>query len=345
MDSAAPNGQPKPSPVEKFSGLMNLILSSVPENDRPDMSSLIEFFKDKVNPSSTNFVSSHKDRLQFSFFNLASLEWAYDNWTPRKDDILLIAYPKTGTTWILNILRQILYANNPEMMKLAKLLDHPVFAYMEFGNESKYELLDKIPLKPRIIVTHSEPDLINMKKFLEVGVKMVQCYRNPKDTMVSFLHMVRNSVSLARRQQYPENLPDEWDTFFTAIRNGKLPNAMKEGEWYPHWLQRWNVYSKYNNFHRLSYEDLKQNTLLQVNNLAKFLEVDLTEDQAKSIIEKTSFGSMKNNKSDPRNAFNFFRKGDVGDWTNYFTDEQSALVDQDVDKILKDTDIKFVYKL
>ena len=39
-----------------------------------------------------------------------------------------------GTTWTLNILRQILYANNPEMIKLAKLLDHPVFAYMEFGN-------------------------------------------------------------------------------------------------------------------------------------------------------------------------------------------------------------------
>ena len=33
----------------------------------------------------------------------------------------------------MNIVRQLMYFKDPEMLKIAQLIDFPVFAYLEFG--------------------------------------------------------------------------------------------------------------------------------------------------------------------------------------------------------------------
>jgi len=155
-----------------FQVLLEKMLSLIPEGEKPDIKPFLEWFANCVTPGTPNFVREYKGRKELNFFNLENLEWAYNNWAPRKGDVLLAIYPKTGTTWMMNIVRQLLYFRDPEMLKVAQLIDFPVFAYLEFGMRTKYEIIDKLPLKPRMLVTHMGPDDTNMKKFEEAGVKV-----------------------------------------------------------------------------------------------------------------------------------------------------------------------------
>ena len=80
---------------------------------------------------------------------------------------------------------------------------------------------------------------------------------------------------------------------------------------------------------------------------------DLTPSEISSIVEQTTFDAMKANpaanvswvKAFPNKGVTteFMRKGQVGDWRNYFTDEQSARVDEEVKKKLDGTGLEFVY--
>ena len=72
--------------------------------------------------------------------------------------------------------------------------------------------------------------------------------------------------------------------------------------------------------------------------IAKFLNKDITEEEAKRILEKASFKKMK---EDPlkncdwykdygvlKRKSQFLRKGTVGDWKNYFSEEQRQKFDE-----------------
>lgn len=85
-------------------------------------------------------------------------------------------------------------------------------------------------------------------------------------------------------------------------------------------------------YHR--YEDMKADETGTVQKIADFLEVPISEDRAKEIAELTTFNKMK---KDPtanfqwtkmlcNDGFDFIRKGVVGDYLNYFTEEQMERV-------------------
>jgi len=66
---------------------------------------------------------------------------------------------------------------------------------------------------------------------------------------------------------------------------------------------------------------------------------ELTDVQINQIIEYTNFDNMKKLKSFELNAhfkeeFSFFRKGQSGDWKNYFTEEMSKRYDEKTKKEL-----------
>lgn len=71
--------------------------------------------------------------------------------------------------------------------------------------------------------------------------------------------------------------------------------------------------------------------------MAKFLGKELSESQVESIVKWCSFDSMKQNKSINyewykeiglfRKDGHFFRKGEIGDWLNYFSKEDSLRLD------------------
>ena len=76
------------------------------------------------------------------------------------------------------------------------------------------------------------------------------------------------------------------------------------------------------------FQDLKRG----VAAIAKYLEKPLTDEQLDKIVELTTFKSMKHEMKDIEglndNISSFMRKGQAGDWKNYFTEEQNAYIDK-----------------
>ena len=114
------------------------------------------------------------------------------------------------------------------------------------------------------------------------------------------------------------------------------------------------------NYLFLTYEDMKKDHCGTVKNIAEFLGKKLRTDQIDDIVDFTSFKSMRDrpnakvmmseetdkNKSDKAKigSRGFFRKGEVGDWTNTMSVDQSKQIDQRVKDILEPIGLKFLYE-
>ncbi|XP_055006512.1 sulfotransferase 1C4-like [Boleophthalmus pectinirostris] len=95
----------------------------------------------------------------------------------------------------------------------------------------------------------------------------------------------------------------------------------------------------------------KENPRQEVERIMRYLDLSICDEVISQIVDLTSFESMKENPMSnyscvPPPAFDhsispFMRKGEVGDWRNHFTPEQSKMFDEDYKEKMKDVDIPF----
>ena len=102
----------------------------------------------------------------------------------------------------------------------------------------------------------------------------------------------------------------------------------------------------------LSFEQMKKDPKAAVTTLADYLDYKLSEDVVQKIVKQTEFDNMKLNPTannewmkeyHTEGATPFMRKGIVGDWRNFFTDEQSAKLDAMLREKLSGTGLVFDY--
>ena len=81
-----------------------------------------------------------------------------------------------------------------------------------------------------------------------------------------------------------------------------------------------------------------------------FLEKELTNEEVETVIKHTSFSNMKANPMTNGSRIpkiegetDFMRKGKVGDWKNYFTEEQNQKIDKWIQQKNKEHSIPFVF--
>ncbi|NWH60011.1 ST6B1 Sulfotransferase, partial [Geococcyx californianus] len=146
---------------------------------------------------------------------------------------------------------------------------------------------------------------------------IVLLIRNPKDLATSFYHF-SNAVS---------SLPsyETWNDFFDDFMTKKMAWGC-----YFEYLSEWNKYATDENVMPVTYEELKENRLLGVKNIAAFLGIPLTETELQDVVERSSFQSMKTNSQKTHGEFGYviFRKGTVCDWKNLFSEDQNEKMDK-----------------
>ena len=99
----------------------------------------------------------------------------------------------------------------------------------------------------------------------------------------------------------------------------------------------------------IKYEDMKENLRGAVETVAQFIGYHLTADVVESICEQTTFESMRNNDAANRSwmkdmlteGSTFMRKGEVGDWRNHFSEEQSTKLDREYSARITGTGLDF----
>ncbi|KAL7987492.1 hypothetical protein Chor_006411 [Crotalus horridus] len=216
---------------------------------------------------------------------------ALETMEARKDDMLVIAYPKCGTNWVFQILTEMVAAisSNKEL----PLPRHHLL--LEFGGPEKFlhllVLFQKMKEQPspRYYVTHLHYDNIP-KSFLENKVK------------------VGNQFHLA------------WNSYFD------------------HALA-WDKYMDEENIMIITYEELKENLLEGVKQIADFYQLPLSDEMIKSVADNATFQAMSSKYPEVMGQFAsvIFRKGEVGDWRTLFTEAQSKEMDAKFEACLAGT--------
>ncbi|KAL0836589.1 hypothetical protein Bca101_088478 [Brassica carinata] len=162
---------------------------------------------------------------------------------------------------------------------------------------------------------------------------------------------------------------DNGNTLFsTHIPYGLLPEAISKsgclslyGPYLDHVMSYWNAYQENpDQILFLKYETIRADTLPYVKRLAEFMGYGFTaEEEKKGVVEGVvnlcSFETLKNleaNKGEkdregtegrediPSNFYPkspYFRKGKVGDWSNYLTPEMAARIDGLMEERFKGT--------
>ncbi|KAM9326205.1 sulfotransferase 1C1-like [Gastrophryne carolinensis] len=227
------------------------------------------------------------------------------NFQARPDDVLIDTYPKSGTTWMQEIVDLIVHDGDEQICRRAPIYER--IPYFELCHLMKPDMdyVNALP-SPRYLKSHMPIQLLP-PSFLNQNCKIIYVARNAKDTLTSFYHFAHIL------QFHP------WPEPFTEYVQNFMRGNVGWGSWYDHVRGFWEAKDKYNILF-LFFEDLKMNRAREVRRVAQFLGKEISDELVEKIVHLTSFEYMKNNPmanySDfPNNILdqsnqNFMRKGE-----------------------------------
>nr|XP_039262718.1 amine sulfotransferase-like isoform X1 [Styela clava] len=298
---------------------------------------------DEVNQFMNNWKlkpQTWKNIRGIAAFSMDAAKYAYRNWEPRKGDVFIVTYPKCGTHWMYEVIKQIYFIRDSNWLdflspKSGGFLSKPI--YLDHGPKAKFEVMDHFT-RPRIFTTHLPEELVNFEKIVKNDAKVIYLYRNPKDMVTSYFHF---KSSYPSPPELAHLRTDNFDKFYKQLINGEMWTHVPEGEWYPYHIKSWLKHKNENCVKFLSYEDMKKDFHVVVKSICDFLEVERNETEIAEIVKRCSITYMR--KSNEGEEKMFYRKGDVGDWKNHFTVSQSEIMDDHLKIAMKDVDIEFQY--
>lgn len=248
----------------------------------------------------------------------------------RDDDVFLTSTMKTGTTWLKALALCIMQNHKPldshDILSIQN--PHSVVPTVEAVNYQTAALTFDVyddTAAPRLLHTHFPypvlPDSIKNSK-----AKIVYIARNPKDTVISMWHFFN---SWWRRNQEPVPLEKTVDDLCSGVH--------LYGPYFEHVVGYWEESKK--RPHKIlfiKFEDLKREPEKHVLRIAEFLGRPFgDEGEAAEVVRRCSLERLKkvevNEKGfvfkDAPNSI-FLRKGQVGDWKNYFTPEMEMKINE-----------------
>ncbi|KAJ9567428.1 hypothetical protein OSB04_003394 [Centaurea solstitialis] len=272
-----------------------------------------------------------------------------DHFRPQPTDIFLAAFMKCGTTW----LKALMFATVNRHRYTSS--DHPI---LRSGPHSLFPFLDThifldypvtnfdhLPA-PRLFATHIAHSLLPVAMTSpETACRFVYVCRDPKDAIVSKWHFMRK----LRSKELP---PVSFDEAFELFCNG----VSEYGPFWEHVLGYWKASQESpEKVLFLKYEDMKRDPAAEVRKLAAFMGRGFTAEEERGgvvdeIVKMCSFESLSNLEVNKGGGGGqkftakvvvenreFFRKGKVGDWENYLTEEMKDRIDAITGEKLKDS--------
>ncbi|XP_052081696.1 sulfotransferase 1B1-like [Mytilus californianus] len=248
----------------------------------------------------------------------------------RDDDILICTAPKTGTHWVHEIICMLVDHTTEYNSRAATLKIH-----LDFMTD--FQLLEA-ENRRRILHSHL-PWSFLPSKHIDKKAKVVYVNRNPKDRHVSQYNWLKEM----------NGVPPNW-TWKQYYEDVVINDTLLTG-WFNYTKEMTNAARNNKNVHGVLFEDLKLRPIETIKQLAEFLEVPFDDQFIAEVADKNVFQKLKDHKQDATVALSreyksvLFRKGEIGDWKNWFSVSQNEQFDVMYRKEMEGVEVDFTYEI
>ena len=263
------------------------------------------------------------------FISQADMDLIEKEFVVKDGDVFIVTYPRSGTTWTEQMVHLLVNKGEQGEQRLTDAV--PWLETLPHRPNSMIEFLEAMPQR-RLFTSHLPYPL--MPHIDNTSAKIVYVARNPKDVAIStYFH-----------NQSKGGYEGSWDEYFQLF----LYSDVGFGPYFDHVLPWWQASQKDKNILFLMYENMKHDHAGNVAKLASFLDIQTDSQLIETVVRLSSFQSMTSNETTnfdwiPQKADKpkHFRKGDIGDWRNHFSAEQSQQMDDLFMKKMKGSDLQF----
>ncbi|XP_053808435.1 LOW QUALITY PROTEIN: sulfotransferase 2B1-like [Vidua chalybeata] len=250
--------------------------------------------------------------------------------TFRPTDVLIATYPKSGTTWMQEILTLLFSLGDARPAKTIPNWERAPWLEQIYCREALRDTET-----PRLLTTHL-PAHVLAPALQRSKAKVIYVARNPKDVAVSFYHFHHLAKFL------PD--PSSFDAFLTQFLEG----TVHYGSWFDH-VKGWLGQRHLLDILYVTYEELHQDLRGTAQRLSSFLGCPLAPGTLAALEQHCSFSAMRDNAMANYSLIpaeimdhsqgRFMRKGVVGDWRSHFSPEQNALFNRRYQEEMGDTEL------
>ncbi|XP_075162306.1 sulfotransferase 1B1-like isoform X2 [Haematobia irritans] len=246
----------------------------------------------------------------------------------RPDDIFIVTYMKSGTTWMQETVWLLMNNLDFEKSKQIPLLERSPFLDKQgirpiYANAIEQS---KLLASPRVLQSHLSPNLLPCQIW-EFKTKIIYVARNCKDVIVSSYHFSKNIGHWCG-----DNLEEYVDDF--------INNKVIYGHFWTRVMEFWKMRDEPNILF-VTYEEMKRNLKGVISRLCEFLErPQLCCEDMEKLLKHLSFESMRENdqvnftnsakEEDPNSVtteFQLMRRGIIGSFKDEITPELQAKID------------------
>ncbi|XP_058462931.1 luciferin sulfotransferase-like [Malaya genurostris] len=247
------------------------------------------------------------------------------NFDVKPDDIWIASYPKSGTTWVQEMVWLICNDLDYNTARTTVIRDRSPFlevsTIFNIGEESSSFAYTTETPSPRFIKTHL-PVALLPPKIWSVKPKIVHIHRNPKSVAVSYYHHSKD---------------------YRGTKEAFVRSFMKDLQLYSPFHRHVIEYHQledYPNILNLSFEDMKRDLKSSVLKTCTFFGRNYTNSQIDELCRHLSFESMtKNLAVNYEDVFpndKFIREGSIDGWKNELSPELIAEMDQWTERVVEE---------
>ncbi|KAM3963077.1 sulfotransferase 1A1-like [Aphomia sociella] len=286
------------------------------------------------------------------------------NMDVRSDDVFIVTFPKSGTTWTQELIWLLL--NNLDYNTAAKQPVSVRFSFIEFpiifrcpsvkdwlkkmaeDNPKMKQFYDRVACdsfhldsilnapSPRFIKSHLPLSLL--PHTLLDKAKVVYVARDPRDVAVSFYYHHK----FMKINGYKNDFKSFWNLF--------IKDRIDWTPFGPHIKEAWEK-RHHPNLLFLFYEDLSKDLPGVVRKVAQFFNKPVTEEQVSQLCDHLHIDNFRRNKSVNYDFLKdiglwdkggqFIRNGKTGGWRDYFDEEMKQQAERWIKENFDGTNIQF----
>jgi hypothetical protein len=235
------------------------------------------------------------------------------------DDLFIVTYPKSGTTWLQMIVYQLTADGAMDFTHI-----YEVSPYLDEIMIPQGRKISDLRGTPRVVKSH-----LRYHDIPRGPGRYIYGIRNGLDVAVSSHHQIRNWVPAYRQCSQGE--------FFSRFLAGRIPF----GNWFEH-VAEWLRNEDRLNVLVVSYEELSADLEAGVKRIADFCGITIDPAAMPRILERCSFAFMREHKAKfsirlPKPADpDIVRQGQVGGWREELDARAASEFQEACDRRLRD---------